>query len=153
MKSETGAGMGTGMAITERKQTQLSTRQSPSSLIWLTKALTYLSVGRQGQLSKEMFALYTDKLKEFREDDVQAAIDKILDTPRREGETAIPDIGTLREAVRQARGRRQAGEEKQARDQEFAQLEADRQANPDKYITFEELAAIVLERRRQKGAS
>lgn len=75
--------------------------------------------------------------------DVEKAVLKIARTPREEGETAFPDLGTLLDAVEMAR--RTRGNEEMARGQadwERAR-EEDAKAHPERYVFFSEFGELL----------
>ena len=126
-----------GTAITGQKQTAISKQRAKPSLNSLATMLAWLAQARQASLSKDTVKLYATELGDYLEQDVQAGIRRLGTTPRREGETAFPDLGTVLEAVRSARGARQRYQEAEERAAEFAAYQKDRAENPELYGRME----------------
>ena len=68
--------------------------------------LVTLAEARQAPLNSTTLRVYDARLQKFALEDVQAAAQRLMETPRRDGETAFPDLPTLLAEVRQAEKRR-----------------------------------------------
>jgi hypothetical protein len=58
-------------------------------------SLAGLAEARQASVSAETLKLYSSQLSEYAEGDVRAACREIAHNPRKEGETAFPELGKI----------------------------------------------------------
>lgn len=72
---------------------------STHALPRLMLALTQLAIFRGAKMDKTLLTLYSKRLAQENPDDVCVALKKLEEVPRKEGETALPDIGTILAAV------------------------------------------------------
>jgi hypothetical protein len=95
------------------KPTAISMQPDAQSLSSLVSILTGLAQARQAPVNSETLKLYALKL--FHQDprDVKAAVGRIASEPRREGETAFPDLGTVLAHVNTAKFARRNKEERE----------------------------------------
>jgi hypothetical protein len=137
--------------ITQQKRTALSTRQKNSSLSFAVEALTYLAMARQANVSKETLKLFAGELLDFEHEDIVSVIRAIVRTPRREGETAFPDLGTLLQAVRSQRAQRLEKEKAKKVSADARAMAEDLRLHPEKFLNLGELMREALERHKAKG--
>ncbi|MFY9939669.1 MAG: hypothetical protein WAK33_22495, partial [Silvibacterium sp.] len=97
---------------TAPKQTAISMQPDAQSLSLLVSILTSLAQARQAPINSETLKLYALKLSRQDLRDVNEAVGKMASQPRREGETAFPDFGTLLMHVEAARVARRVKEER-----------------------------------------
>lgn len=89
------------MELLRANQTQLSTHSSgPSKQAKIKILLAKLAVRRQAQIGEAEYGIYSEDLDIYSLPDIEAALELIANKSRREGETAFPDVETIREAVR-----------------------------------------------------
>lgn len=146
-------------AITGAKQTAMQRQPGkPSqsltaakSINFLVSLLTYLGQARQAALSKETLKVYAQELAGFAEVDVAAGIRNLALTPRGPGETAFPDLGTVIQAVSRVQSERLAKERQIAREAADRAWVEDRLAHPENYVSYAEIVADVLARRRNRA--
>jgi hypothetical protein len=62
-----------------------------------------MAIKRGGEMSETILKVYAARLSKESFEDVIATIQKIAESPRRERETACPDLGTLLVAIRSIR--------------------------------------------------
>jgi hypothetical protein len=75
--------------------------------------------------------------------DVEKAVLKIARTPREEGETAFPDLGTLLDAVEMARRTRRNEEMAQGQADWERAREEDAKAHPEHYVFFPRFGELL----------
>jgi hypothetical protein len=105
----------------------------------IVKLLVKFSIRRQAAINTETLLVYADDLKHLDLPAIEEGLRVLSLTPRAEGETAFPDIGTVLQAVRRIinpRYQRIALDEINAR-------ALHREANPEMYITDDETKAMV----------
>lgn len=83
------------MDLTAPKQTAISTLRDAQLSISLVSILTKLAQARQAPVNSATLELYAQKLTQFPFESVNVAIGKIALEPRREGETAFPELATV----------------------------------------------------------
>lgn len=76
------------------KAMQIS-RSSNESSTKIRMALAQMATFRQATLDASTLKLYSARLARERFEDVIAALEKLQEMPRAEGETALPDIATI----------------------------------------------------------
>ena len=79
----------------ENKTTSLQCSKKSS----IKKAVVELALARGASPSKKVIDLYIERLEKESAADVIAALEMISDLPRKEGELAFPEIGTILAAV------------------------------------------------------
>lgn len=131
------------------KPLAISTRPEPPSSPWLVKRLTALATARQASVSRDTLILYTSELAEYREDDISQAIRKIAFTPREEGETAFPELGTIARTVRSFAIERNRVEERRRRREEDERRAEDRRQHPENYMSFRDFMTAFNESRKR----
>lgn len=120
-----------------RGQTATLMRREKPSNEWLVQQIAVLAEARQAAVNPQTFTVYAAQLSQYDQRDIGEAIRRLSLQRRSEGETALPDLGTVDEAVRDERNKRMATERKQReRDQEQAERR-DREEHPDKYVDFD----------------
>lgn len=104
---------------TERATTISQYSSNPSPMMPRLKiALVQMATFRQATMDASTLKLYSARLGSERFDDVIAALDHLQEQPRQEGETALPEIGSILTLVRVMAARR-ANREAAATDLEF----------------------------------
>lgn len=63
-------------------------------------ALTQMAIFRRAEMDKPTLSLFSKRLEQERPEDVFAALHKLEELPRQEGEPALPELGTLLAMVR-----------------------------------------------------
>lgn len=63
-------------------------------------ALTQMAIFRRATLDKDTLSLYSKRLEQENVEDVVRALEKIQETPRKECESALPDIGSILASVK-----------------------------------------------------
>jgi hypothetical protein len=121
-------------ALTHSRRPELSTANKDRIMVLLAK----LGVRRQAKLSPQDYLILAEDLLPYEARDVENALERIGRTPRREGETAFPDLPTIEEAVRAVRGERRACEAKERERLQELEQEAYRKAHPDEFMSAEE---------------
>jgi hypothetical protein len=108
--------------------------------------LTYMAISRRGQLDQVDLKLYCDRLQSLPVpiEEICAALKDIAETPRGEGETAIPDVGTILDAVREAGRFRVVVEARRKREQEDRHLAE----HPEAYVAVRDIFAEVIEKKK-----
>lgn len=104
----------------------------------IVKLLTKFSLRRQAAVNPETLALFASDLMHVELADLESALTELSNRPRRDGETAFPDLATVLETVRGVR--RIRGEHK-AIDAENERV-AHYKAHPELYMTTEDWAEI-----------
>jgi len=79
--------------------------QSPSEKIKM--ALAQMAMFRGARLDAKMLSLYAQRLSKERLEDVLAALTRIQDQPRQEGELSFPEVGAIISMARSAGRQRQ----------------------------------------------
>jgi hypothetical protein len=77
-----------------------STRSSAQKLQQIRDSLLELGISRQANIGKETLDVFSERLKNFEEEDVVSACEKLSDLPREEGKPSMPDLGTILAMVR-----------------------------------------------------
>ncbi len=120
-----------------RGQTGTLMRREKPSNEWLVAQIAFLAEARQAAVNPQTFDVYAAQLSQYDERDIQAAVHRLSLQRRCDGETALPDLGTVDEAVRDERNKRMKEErEQREREQEEAERR-DRQEHPEKYVDFD----------------
>lgn len=65
-----------------------------------------LAEARQAAINEQTIRVYDRRLQGFDLVDVQAAVTQLMETPRREGESALPDLPSLVKVVKAAERKR-----------------------------------------------
>jgi hypothetical protein len=88
--------------ITARRQetSMLSKQQTVSHESNIRKLLTILAERRQAQVTPGTLLTFSKDLAVYSLSDIDQALMRIASVPRREGETAFPEVATILEAVR-----------------------------------------------------
>ena len=137
-----------------REQTATLMRREKPSNEWLVQQIAVLAEARQAAVNPQTFTVYAAQLSQYDQRDIGEAIRRLSLQRRSEGETALPDLGTVDEAVRGERNKRMATERKQReRDQEEAERR-DREEHPDKYVDFDfkrDLPKMLRDIQARKG--
>lgn len=94
-----------------------------------------LGIRRQAKQDTADYLVLADDLLRFDLRDIAAGLDDIGKAPRRDGETAFPELGRLLGAIGDRRVRREA-EEEQA---EALRAANERDSNPEQYISWKEI--------------
>jgi hypothetical protein len=92
---------------------QLSKQSQPSPAekqVAITRFLAKLGVRRQAKLAQDDYLVLAEDLSKFDLDDVEGGLDDIAKYPRREGETAFPELARLKQAVIERKLLREADE-------------------------------------------
>jgi hypothetical protein len=92
--------METGIMARRQGISMLSQKQNASHESDIRKLLTMLAERRQAQVSPGTLLTFSMDLATYSLRDIDQALRQIGMMPRREGETAFPDIATIMEAVR-----------------------------------------------------
>lgn len=107
-----------------------------------------MAVRRQATIAEPEYDVFSSDLMDFELQDIHVALSRIASVPRRDGETAFPEIATVTLAVRAATSERKASEriERERRAEEEYNANAARQlaedrANPE--ALEREIAAIA----------
>jgi hypothetical protein len=87
---------------------------------WIATQLTILASARQAAIGSRDLRLYSKALREYRREDLQAAVGRLSKAPRREGETAMPTLGDVIQTVRDAKNERVRAEADLQRKWEWA---------------------------------
>lgn len=83
------------------KETQLSKPSSDRSKQDQIKIqLAKMAIRRQAKMGETEYAVYAYELLHYDLEDITEALDMIGLTARGEGESALPDVGTILEAIR-----------------------------------------------------
>jgi hypothetical protein len=77
-----------------------SPKPSPSSIKEISKLLTKFAERRQAQVNPSTLLTFADDLSSYQLSDIDQALMRIASVPRRDGETAFPEVATILEAVR-----------------------------------------------------
>ncbi len=117
---------------------QLS-KPSPSSKPEIVKLMTKFAERRQAQVNPSTLLTFADDLSCYSLGDIEAALVQIASVPRRDGETAFPEVATIFEAIR---GVRRGKADSKAIEQENKRV-AHYKANPDMYVSATEFAELV----------
>jgi hypothetical protein len=72
----------------------------------IAKALGLLAEVKQAQVTTATLKAYVPFLRDFEFDDVVEGVRQIMSVPRREGETAFPEVATILHSVRNAKAAR-----------------------------------------------
>ncbi len=140
--------MPTEIAIKPRAS-EISPR-SPSSVAVAKKTiaadLSYLATARQAQVDPVVLGVYYEALKDFPLDEIATACKDLARSTRREGETAMPDLGTILEAVRYAGRFRAAREVQREREREDRHLAE----HPEEYVAVRDIFAMFIEKNKEK---
>jgi len=134
------------MADSKAKPNQALTQQSqqsqPSSgamkKIAIVGLLTKLAVRRQAKLSPQDYLVLAEDLLPYEASDIETALDQLGRRPRREGETAFPDLGSIEEEVRAIRSERRACEAKERERQQLLEEAEHRRLHPEEYMRAED---------------
>jgi hypothetical protein len=79
-------------------------------LTGIVQLLTKLGIRRQAKLGTADYLVLAEDLTRYELPDVQVAFDAIAERPRAEGETAFPDVGTLKMECRRVKVARRDSE-------------------------------------------
>lgn len=110
--------------LSRANQNQLSTPSTQTAKEdAIETLLAMLSVARQANAKKPEFDLYTPFLMAYELKHIKTAIERLSLTPRAEGETAFPALGTVLEAVRAVVRATRPSVEQEATDKWLAYLE------------------------------
>jgi hypothetical protein len=123
--------------------TQLS-RRSANSLseperLWkqaqIVPLLSKLGIRRQAKLDKQDYDVFAEDLVHFQIQDIEAGLDDLAKFPRRDGETAFPELPRMKQAIIERKLTREAAE--------IRQQEADeaqhRRDHPEDYVTWKDI--------------
>ena len=79
--------------------------------------------------------------------DIAMGIDTLSNTLRNEGETAFPDLPTIRRAIESASAHRKSREHRNAERERYETERRDRTEHPERYVALAEIIAEVMKRR------
>lgn len=96
------------MEISKARPNQVSTQPNePSKQSRIVLLLAQLGIRRQAKLDPEDYQVFAADLSNYALGDIRTGFKNLASRPRREGETAFPDLGTmLHEIDNAARARR-----------------------------------------------
>lgn len=119
-----------------KASTQLA-RRSPFSMSAseIVPLLAKLGVRRQAKLSTEDYLVLAEDIEKFDERDIKLGLEDLAKYPRREGETAFPELPRIKQAIVERKLTREA---KEIRDQEAEQARY-RAEHPEEFCTLAEV--------------
>ena len=127
------------MEITARPaETSMQARKPSPSLSKqseIVKMLTKFSLRRQAAVNPETLALFAADLEHLELADLESALKELSLRPRRDGETAFPDLATVLEAVRYVRAERSSRRALEKENERIAHFHA----HPEFYEADEEI--------------
>jgi hypothetical protein len=88
--------------------------------------------------------LYSSELAQFELEDIAAGVKSLSLTRRQEGETALPDLATIVEAVKGKKVRRLRDESDRREREEYDTIKRDRELHPERYTTIADITAEVF---------
>lgn len=97
--------------------------------------LSKLGVKRQAKLDKQDYDIYAEELVRFDLGDIDAACIDLAKYPRKDGETAFPELPRLKQAIVERKLLREAAEIRQ-READEAKYRAE---HPDEFMSWKEL--------------
>lgn len=127
--------------------TQLSRPSSSfasGKLQQIVQMLAKLGIRRQAKLEMADYLVLAEDLERFELQDIRCGLDDIGVKPRREGETAFPGSGVLRQAVLERKLLRE-GEELRRYERAMDEY---RKKNPEHFMSFHQL---IEEYRQERG--
>jgi len=123
------------MDSTRPKRTELSNPLRYPSADAIEMELAKLAIRRQASITPADLAVYSEDLAGFLMPDLTEGLRSFV-RPRERGETAFPDVGSIIEACKVARGERLQREALE-REQRAAQEEAEHRAtHPEEYFSI-----------------
>ena len=130
-----------------QRRIALLKQQQASFASWLVTQLTGLALARQATVEPATFKLYVSKLARYDKRDIAVGIDTLSNTSRNEGETAFPDLPTIRRAIESASSHRKSREHRNAERERYETERRDRTEHPERYVAFADIIAEVMKRR------
>lgn len=117
----------------------------------IRKQLIVLAEARQAAVSDATLQVYSAGLEMYDPRDIREAVKRLSLRRRREGETAFPDLPTMRDEVREAQADRRSDEKTQRILRESAERAADYKAHPEKYCTVSEIMAELKKKKSMEA--
>ncbi len=148
--------METGITEKQQATSMQPSKPSPSSKPEIVKLLTKFAERRQAQVNPSTLLTFADDLSSYQLSDIEKALLQLASVPRREGETAFPEVATIFEAVRGVIRERRAVERVEAermrqesyRAAALREMEEDK-ANPEEWQAQLTAAAEKLDLERK----